>query len=96
MLRVAIPVASELWLPILATASWYAAFPAPVMKMPEAAMDEDDLPVARHDNVGTSWKIGTMQPETKTKAMDEAPDRHLWRHILAADLAHVRAPPGGI
>ena len=59
------------------------------MAMPETAVDEDNLPVPRQDNVRSPWEIRTVKPESKTEPVNGRSDNTLGRRVTAPDARHV-------
>lgn len=59
--------------------------------MPEAAMNEDNQPVPRKDQVRSAGKIPPMQAEAETHNVQEPPDCEFWLRIRRSDPRHQRA-----
>jgi len=64
---------------------------ATAMRMPEAAVNEDDLLSARQYDVRRSREIATMESKAISGSKQHLANRNLGFRILAADLAHQRA-----
>lgn len=56
--------------------------------MPEAAVDEDDLPPSGKDQVGRAGQVAAMQAEAIAEAVDQASDGELGAGVLAANAGH--------
>lgn len=72
------------------SASW-----ASYMPVPEAAVDEDDLSMARQHNVGMSREVRTMQPEAIPKPVQQAAYYQFRSRIAIFHLGHDSAAIGG-
>lgn len=57
--------------------------------MPEAAVEEDDLPTSGEDKVGLARQILPVQPEAVTETVDQVPQGKLWCCILRLYPSHV-------
>jgi len=63
------------------------------VKVPEAAMYQDNLVVAGKDNVGLTGMVFDMEPEPKAHLEDNLSDQDLWLGVCRPDAAHIgRAP----
>ena len=51
---------------------------ASMVKMPEAAVDEDDDLAAKHHDVRRDWQIAPMQPEWVAGGEQPSANRNLW------------------
>jgi len=61
------------------------------MLVPEAAMNEDDLPQTRQHEVRLARKIFAMKSKTVAKPMHKRADCDLRLCVFAADSAHIFA-----
>ncbi len=60
--------------------------------MPEATLNEHDLPVPGQNDVWTAWKHPAMYPKTVAHPVQNRPYRQLWLSVLATDAAHQERP----
>jgi len=58
------------------------------MTVPEATVNEDNLPVLGENKVGLSRKTGNVESESVSARMDDFPHQEFWFCILAADERH--------
>src|SRR5205085_2816238 len=66
-------ISFELYGPVVEPRTGYPAFPAIRVLMPEASVGEDNLLAPRKDHIRLARKIFTMQPESISEAVDQAP-----------------------
>jgi hypothetical protein len=65
---------------------------ATVMAMPKTSMNENDgLPFGQHD-VRLAGQILSMEPESITHPVKNAPDPDFWQGVLRDDTAHDLGP----
>lgn len=63
------------------------------MLVPKAPMDEDSRVVFWKNEIGTSGQITAMQPEAVSELVEEPPDDHFGRSVLALNATHdLRTP----
>lgn len=67
---------------------------ASLVPVPEAAMDEHHSLVFRQDDVRLAGEGGNIEPETVSRAVQQAADDPLRAGVLAPDLRHVPATLG--
>jgi hypothetical protein len=60
----------------------------PLMAVPKAAMDKDNLAATGENEIGRSGQIATVQPEAITEPVSNLPDNKLWPRVPASDSAH--------
>jgi hypothetical protein len=63
--------------------------------MPEATVDEDSLAERGKYQVGRTWKILAVYPESVAHAMGKPTDQKLWGGVSALDRAHDAATGWG-
>lgn len=90
---VSLGVARKLGTPVVQPRPGRACTTAARMLMPEAAMDEHDLPLPGEHDVRSAGQVAAMQTEAVAKAVGNAPHRHLRRGVLAAYPRHQSAAP---
>jgi hypothetical protein len=66
------------------------------MLVPETAVNEHDLPMAREHNIRRTRKIAAVEPETVPEPTHEAPDKDLRFHSLTSNASHILAAALGI
>ncbi len=81
-------VRSEFRAPKILPRLWKVGFPATLMPMPEAPVNEDDLHMARQHEIGTSRKISAMESETKLERVDGSPYCQFRFRITLAHSSH--------
>jgi hypothetical protein len=78
----------ELRLPIINLTLGHCRFAALRVAVPKAAMDEDYLPPARENEVRSSGKIGSVQPEAVAEGVGRVTHALFGRRILWFDGSH--------
>jgi hypothetical protein len=85
---VAFGVGSQFGAPKVAVRSRSLASLAAVVRMPEAAVNENDFTQSWKDEIGRSRKMRLMQTKAVAEAMSSAPHPMLGLAVLAADARH--------
>lgn len=74
--------------PLVSVASRYISQVAPIVSVPETAMDKNHHTVAWQANVRHTWQREVMQAIAKSPPMKEATHQHFWLRILPFDARH--------
>lgn len=61
------------------------------MPVPKAAMNEDDSPKFRENDVRLTWQTGNVQSEAEARSVKQAAQHQLGFRVLAPDARHVPA-----
>jgi len=61
--------------------------------MPEASVNENDLPARREDQVGVAWKAFAMETESVTERMQQTAHGDLRSRVHGLDAGHDPAAP---
>jgi hypothetical protein len=85
---IAVAVALKLWSPILGLRSWQLSSVGAVVTMPEAAVHEDHLTMARKHDVGITGQLLVVQPVAVAQRMQRTAHYHLWPRVRLADALH--------
>lgn len=89
---VAFPITFHLAFPELRVRLRYGIIPAPLVTMPEAAVDENAGPVFSQHYIWLTRKIPAVQAVTVTVAPEVFAHQHFRLCILAADARHIVVP----
>src|SRR5574338_766754 len=85
---VAFDVACELAGPEFLAGGRDCCHSAPLMTMPEAAVDEDHSIPAGEDDVGVPGQVGPVEREPEPGSMQEGSDQALGERVLASNSGH--------
>ena len=75
-------VAFQLWLPIVPSSRWNAGARAPLMVVPEAAMDLDYGSSGWKDQIRRSRQISAVKPKPVARRMQQPPNHHFRLGVL--------------
>lgn len=56
--------------------------------MPPAAMNEDDGPPRREDEIRVARQVAAVEPEAVAEPVCQPPHKQLWRRVFGADGPH--------
>ena len=88
---IAAQVCSELGFPEVTSRLRHGPTFATPMAMPEAAIDEDDLPASREDQIGRPRHVPAVQTETKAEPMRDLAHQQLGRRTFRPHMRHAPA-----
>lgn len=91
LFQVTLDRSAELFLPELRAGLRRGRIGASFMPMPEAAMDEDDGPVLRENDVRFPRQVRNMQLETEAFPVEQAAQHQFRFCVLTPDTGHVPA-----
>ena len=84
-------VGGELVAPEIRVRTRHGRFPTILVRMPEAAMHEDDGLVLRKDDVGGAGEVTAMETEAEANPVEQGADCSFKAGILAFDFCHQAA-----
>ena len=90
--KVALAIPDELACPKLSPRSGQPEVGAPLVRMPEASVHQDDGIAGRKYQVGSTWQILVMQLVSQTSSMESLTKPDFGRRVLASDAGHHSAP----
>jgi hypothetical protein len=91
MLAITLPVCFQLRLPKIHTRLRHPVAQAALVPMPEAAVDEDDLPAWPEAQVRAAWQIAAVQPIAISERINQSAHNQLGLGVLAPDAPHALA-----
>src|ERR1035441_7400081 len=89
-------VTGDLLLPIVLICFWHPRSAHAIMSVPEASVNENDLPKSRKDHIRPTREILPMEPIAVPHGVDQAAHYHLWFGVFTLDRAHGSAASLGI
>lgn len=90
ILVVALPVSPELGHPKTPVAFRQVGDSTPGMGMPETAMDKNDSPVFRENQVRAAFQLAVIKPVAETTGKDQLAEENLKLGIFGREQGHVR------